>query len=76
MSNSPNRDAREETRASVPALNIQSELRRPQVAVEHLFSASFTEAPFVGIFVGNFVDCAFADKVCDKDSDKDGTRRW
>jgi len=41
-----------------------------------VFSASFTDVPFVGNFVGNVVDRAFADKVCDKVSDKDGTRRW
>src|SRR5206468_2817181 len=42
----------------------------------YAFSASFIEVPFVGIFVGNLVDRAFADKVCDKVSDKDGTLRW
>ncbi len=33
--------------------------------------AAFTDGSFVGNFVGNIVDRAFADKACDKD----GTRR-
>jgi len=41
----------------------------------YVFSATFTDVPFVGNFVGNFVGRAFADKVCDKVSDNDGMRR-
>jgi hypothetical protein len=41
-----------------------------------VFGASFINVPFVGNFVGNIVDLSYAEKVCDKVSDKDGTRKW
>jgi hypothetical protein len=41
-----------------------------------VFSVSSTAIPIAGIFVGIFVDRAFADKVFDKVSDKGATRKW
>jgi hypothetical protein len=42
----------------------------------YVITAYFTDALFVGNFVENFVDRAFAGKVFDKVSNKDGRRRW
>jgi len=57
--------------ARISGCGLDSGKERGQL---YVFSPSFTDVPVVGNFVGNVVDRAFADKVCDKVSDKDGTR--